>query len=735
MYNMSAEEVLRLSERSALSGNRIVSNVVGKSAGKRGGKIKGFSATAFVTAMILVFVVLFSSGNLIPAAISERLIEETDVQYADAVESKILVFQQALVTGEVPSNTIKRLEENGVTVGRMVNGEFIAGAEGGNLALMMNGEIIEAGNFVSAVHTDANLYNAFNNATYSRAAYYYDDSAKEVFRRIGTNRNNYSAEADFEEVVSGLLGEGNNIDVNNVFLAEKQNENGEKYYEYETMGAETKAEAASNFVTAVSNKNKAASSNLATLNAADTLNVADTIAKEQKSSLLFVAFMENISKMKAGDGNESKINETMNYLYKETESEVVNVKTGEVQTVKGSMMESPSLYAVLSGEKVDTTAVENYSSDRVIKTVENKIGATAGNETLLGTIASVAGKIKGSIGRFLSGSEGASTEALAATTPTIENSLIDNDFRNIGGVAGGEMLVEGAVNVGKALARASGATTGDDAAIKEYARLNNTVLALDAEADRLNRSPLDITSKNTFLGSIFYKMAVVINKKGSLLNQFASISRITANAVKSILPTTYADDEAESYLANFGDCKTLGAIGATGSATCATIATFDTSTLNNIFNDSGFVAFVEANTELKNGVRVIKNNSDLADFIKYNNERITPDGVMDGGILQAVQGGSNISFLSDILAMIKTFLGASEGEKRIASGAAFVNSSSNADWSTYKYAQRYVSLARATEALRKYDGEETAYNNLKFFEGVENPVVAFLHEYHNVASR
>jgi len=289
--------------------------------------------------------------------------------------------------------------------------------------------------------------------------------------------------------------------------------------------------------------------------------------------------------------------------------------------------------------------------------------------------------------------------------------------------------------VGKALARASGATTGDDAAIKEYARLNNAVLALDAEADRLNRSPLDVTSKNTFLGSIFYKMAVVINKKGSLLNQFASISRITANAIKSILPTTYADDEAESYLANFGDCKTLGTIGATGSATCATIATFDTSTLNNTFNDSGFVAFVEANTELKDGVRVIKNNSDLADFIKYNNERITPDGVMDGGILRAVQGGSNISFLSDILAMIKTFLGASEGEKRIASGAAFVNSSSNADWSTYKYAQRYVSLARATEALRKYDGEETAYNNLKFFEGAENPVVAFLHEYHSIASR
>ena len=125
----------------------------------------------------------------------------------------------------------------------------------------------------------------------------------------------------------------------------------------------------------------------------------------------------------------------------------------------------------------------------------------------------------------------------------------------------------------------------------------------------------------------------------------------------------------------------------------------------------------------------------LRDFIKYNDERITPNGVTDGGILNAIQGGSNISFVSDIVSMIKNFLGASEEEKRIASGAAFVNSSDNASWQTYKYAQRYVSLARATEALKKYDGEETAYSNMRFFEGSENPVVAFLNNYHNLASK
>lgn len=732
---MSAKEILRSNEQMALNGSHIVSHVVGKSEGGKKKKKRGFSATAFATALILVFVVLFSSGNLIPAAISERLIEETDVQYADAVESKMLVFQQALVSGEVPSNTVKRLKDNDVMVGRVVNGEFIEGAEGSNLVLKMGEKIITAENFVSVVNSDAKLYSAVNNATYSRAAYYYDEAAQEVFREIGTTRNNYTESGDFNETVGKLLGEGNDIDVNNVYLAEKENEKGEKYYEYETFGSEATATQASEFVATVGSKNLASSSNLATLNAADTLKVADTIAKEQKSSLLFVAFMENISKMKAGDGNTSKINETMNYLYTDMESEVVDVKTGEVITTTGSMMESPSLYAVLSGENVDVATVENYSSDRVLKTVENKLGQAAGDDTLSGTVTSAAEKIKGSIGRFLNGGVVASTETLSTVTPTIENSLVNNNFESIGGISGGEMLVEGAVNVGKALARASGATTGDAAAIKSYAKLNNAVLALDAEVDRMNRSPLDITSKNTFLGAIFYKLAVGVSKNGSILNKLASFSRVTASAMQTLLPATYADDEVNSYLANFGDCTTLGAIGAVGSATCSTVATFDTSTLNNTFNDAGFISFVEANTELENGVRRVKDGSDLANFIKYNDERITPDGVMDGGILKAIVGGSSkITFLSNILEMIKTFLGASESEKRISSGAAFVNSASNSDWNTYKYAQRYVSLARATEALRQYDGDETAYTNLKYFEGTESPVLAFLREYRNIAN-
>ncbi|MBQ3293078.1 hypothetical protein IJG93_02110 [Candidatus Saccharibacteria bacterium] len=710
---MSAEEILRASERSASIGTgseaQIISHVVGKFQGsKKSKKIGSFGVIGMITLMIAILAVMFSFGNLIPAAILERLIEATDVQYADAVESKFLVFQQALESGDIPKNTQERLKANGIIV------------EGNSLNY--KGESISTANFINKVHSDASFYEAFNNATYNRAAYYYDESAEKVFKKIGTSRNNYTATSEFNNVMSELVGEGSSVAVSNVGLFEKEDEKGNKYTVYEAVDetANSSSGNADEFIKKVAKNNQAENVFTATLNATDALNVADTVSKEQKSSIFFMALMENISKMKAGQGNTSKINEAMNFLYKEQESEVVDTKTGEVTKVKGSALEAPSLYAILSGSKIDSDKVTNYASDRVLKTVENKVGVNeVGKEVKEGTIASISTKIKGMIGRFLPFlGETANEETLSYVEPTINSSMIENSFDTIGGIYSGELLVEGAVNVGKELAKASGATPGDKKATETYARLNSDILALDAEVDRNNRSPFDITSKNTFLGSIVYKLAT---------------SNVMTVLSKSLVGAVHADDKSEDYLSNYGNCETLGSVGAVGSVGCAEIAVFDTSTLNNTFNDAKFNAFVEENTTLgEDGKRTINKDSVLADFIKYNNERITPVGVVDGGILESIKtGSSSVPFVSNIIGMVENFLGASEENKAIANGKSFVNSSSNTNWEKYKYAQRYVSLARAADALRQYDGDETAYNDLKYFEGTENPVVAFLNDYYN----
>lgn len=736
LYNiliMSAEELLRANERSAITdSNNLDNQIISHVAGGRNGSIlggikkhKSIGAITLITLMLLVLMLLFSFGNLVPAAILDRLIEATDVQYADATESKFLVFQQALASGDVPENTVKRLETNGIKV----NGN----------TLEYENETITAENFINKIHSDAKFYNAFNNSTYGRAAYYYDESAERVFNKIGTSRNNYTATSDFDNVMDKLMGKGSNVNVANVGLFEEEDEEtGEKRIRYEVVGNASSKSGAEGFVNSVAESTLAGDGLTATLYATDALNTADTVSKEQKSSIFFMALMENISKMKAGEGNSAKINEAMNFLYDEHESSVVDVNTGEIVTSKGSALDSPSLYAILAGTQINGSEVENYASDRVLKTIENKVGVGAvGNEVKDGNIASTDTKIRGMIGRLLEvlGVQ-ADPETLSSITPTIENSMVDNSFEDTKGIYAGELLVEGAVNVGKELAKASGAAAGDANAIKEYARLNDTILALDAEADRINRSPFDITSKNTFLGSIIYKLGVSVasSKFGGVLNTMSStIGNVVGAAIDVFSPASHAEDEGTLYLTNFGNCETIQLIGGEGSVGCSEDATFDTSTLNNPYGDPGFIAFVEANTTInESGQRVVKNDSLLKDYIIYNNERITPIGVMDGGILESLLSGSiKIPFISNIISMIKAWLGASDEEKAIASGKAFVDSSLNGDWNTYKYAQRYTSLARAADSLRQYDGGETAYNNLKYFEGAENPVIAFIKDYYN----
>ncbi len=738
---MNAGQILKASEVSALRGGEFLTNVTGrKTKIKTSKKWGSFGAAGFITVMIIFFLVIFGSGNIIPSALSERLIEETDVQYADAVESKKIVFQQALKNGKIPADTARILKNNGILVGCIDNDRFIETNQcSGELVLKIDDKMIAADDFIIEINSNTKLYDAFNKATYSRAAYWYDDAAKSVMQKIGTTRNNYNTNSDFDETMEKVIGSGSNMNVNNVALVKKtrineQTGKEEIYYVYEETGVAASSKTnADTFIVEVGQKNLANSVNGATLNSADALKVADTMSKEQRSSLFFLAFMENISKMKAGEGNASKINEAMNYLYESAETEIVDIETGEIIKTTGTALESPSLYAILSGEKIDVTKVRNYSSDRVLKTVENQLGVS-GSEVISGTVASSSNKVRGAIGRFVnSGTESASQEILSLVRPTISQSLMENSYSTIKGINAGEFMVEGAINVGKELAKASGATAGDAAAVTSYARLNNAVLAMDAKVDRMNRSPFDITSKNTFLGSIVYRIATLsASNSGVWFAGLKTIGGVISQSLVLLLPRSYADN-TEGYLSNFGDCETFAtAYNAVGSAQCAEIAVFDTSTLNSPFSDEGFINFVNQNTTLgSSGSRTINPNSVLANFILYNTEKTTPLGVIDGGILQSLNNGSSrVTFVSNILGMIKTWLSSSENNKTIASGAAFVNSTQNTDWQTYKYAQRYVSLARATAVLKQYTTDSVAYNNIEFFEGNENPVMAFLQDYY-----
>ena len=704
-------------------------------------KLASVGAVGFLTILIAVAALLFSSGNLIPTAFSQRLLEETDVQYADLVESKKLVIQQALRDGDIPGDTAEILKKRGFIVGYVgEDGQFVeANKAEQELAIQHGEEIITADDFITKMSTDTALYAAIQEATYDRAAAYYDESAMEVMDKIGTKRNNFSKSESFEETMKRVMGDGSSVNVSNVQLTTetKTDENGNKTTTQSVSEIGNSASSrgdASKFIEDVRLQNPANSAEESAMNAADALKVADQLSQEQRSSLFYALMQENISKMKAGDGNDSQINDTMNFLTRKVETEVVDTQTGQVVKVSGSALEAPSLYAILAGEKVDKSKVGNYSAERVLKTIQNRAAANNGYSPVDGTVASADEKVKGSIGRLLNGgTEMIDTETMQTVEPTINGSLIENGADSLQGIVAGEYLASGAVNLGRMLARQSGATPGDDAAVVAYARLNEAVLAMEAKVDRANRSPLDITSKNTFLGSIVHKFALAqlknpeLRNLGSMIRNFGSVM---GSSVQGLLPKSLAA-ATDKYMTDFGQCETAGNVGAAATASCWEVATFDPSTLVDTFNDPGFQKFVENNTELdSSGTRRVLPDSKLADFISYLVARETPIGVMDGGILESMMnGGGDIPFLSDILGMIANFLGANEEQLRTASGEVFVNKAGNADWEEMKYAQRYVALARATEMLREHSSDQSAYQNMKYFEGNENPVIAFLRTY------
>lgn len=750
---MKATEFLVYSEASAgkliapgsasSDGVGFVSRVTGKKRREvEKPKRHNFGVLGLIVAIIGMLVLFLNPANfaLIPAAIMERLFETFDTQRADTVESMMIIFQRALKIGEIPKKTAEILKEKNFLVGFIKDGNFVESnkSEGGELVIKDNNKIISQSSFINEVHQPL-LYSAFNEAVLgginSSVAYYFDDAANDVIKKY-SSRNNFSGEEDFDETMNRIIGNGSDISINGVSIETSEDEDGKKNEpQYiESNAAANSKSGMRDLISGVVGRITGGDKNSANLNCASVLNVADTVSRDDKAIRYYLGLMENISKMKVGEGNESKVAEVMDHLVKEHVYETNDVLSLEPVTFTGSALESPSLYAVLSGKRVDYSEVKDFASDGVLKVVENKLGGVSGYDSIISNVASVSDKAKGVIGRLNSGSETCDADIISSIEPIMSGSLIEGSFKDINGVYAGELLVRGAASLGAEVARQSGGTTGDEAAVAKYNNLSNEILALDAKVDRMNRSPFDITSKNTFLGSIVYNMAFVWGgPKTSIFTMGTSFISTVNKSFASIFPSTLADGNF-GYLSNFGDCETPSTIGAVGSVICTESSTFDTSTLDDPFNNPNFVAIVEQNTTLNSsGNRTVKEGSMLENYLK-NTKRTTPAGVVDGGILESLDNKtSSIPFVSSIVSLVKKLTGSSQENKKIASGTVFVNSESNPDWETYKYLQRYISIARAQALAKWVAGDEAAYNNIPFLEGTENSVMAFFSNQNQLA--
>jgi len=91
-----------------------------------------------------------------------------------------------------------------------------------------------------------------------------------------------------------------------------------------------------------------------------------------------------------------------------------------------------------------------------------------------------------------------------------------------------------------------------------YQNLTNETLAMYAEEDRATLSPFDVSSKNTFLGSILFKATPLIAKMASPSGMLTSVASLVSGSLSSIMPVTYAADTEDYTSCEDTDYKDIG---------------------------------------------------------------------------------------------------------------------------------------------------------------------------------
>lgn len=131
----------------------------------------------------------------------------------------------------------------------------------------------------------------------------------------------------------------------------------------------------------------------------------------------------------------------------------------------------------------------------------------------------------------------------------------------------GEALVSAGERIFNEKAKSAGQVIGDESALLASYRANQEILAEEAEYDRATKSPLDITSKNTFLGSIAHSLIPFATSQESisLTSTAQNLGSLISNSVSSLLPTSQAISEAQVVR---GDCVLSNNIGAVSNEHC-----------------------------------------------------------------------------------------------------------------------------------------------------------------------
>lgn len=474
--------------------------------------------------------------------------------------------------------------------------------------------------------------------------------------------------------------------------------------------------------------------------------IAITVAANEiyQSINYFMGNMESVSKMMAGYGDESGINTYLNQMSMGAVSAVTDYTALQVdvrttsnptgdnppqQVESGAPLESPALQNMMSNAPVDPKSMENYSLERAIKKLGGAAtfgvtatGICAGVDVLTSviSISSIfAGGIPAFLGNFFVKTfttfavQAAATTFLGFLIPTVARALFTNVYDTAQGILAGNLQAQGAASSAGKEAQQSGLTGGDANAIEAFNRSTNTVLALEAEQDRLNHSPFDITNRNTFFGSIAYSLLPTITS--TKITGLASFLRSTSKSLSTLVNQgVRAEGEGSSYQTIYGECPLLEETGTKGDMFCNPIMTSDMSTIELNPDDEKYSEVISESMKScdEEGNCEIHDDSDLAHYITFCANRDSPFGVVDQNILGAFITNNtllnSLPLFGELMNIINAGETLDEDHLKWATGQICMNTTDNSEFwnSKGKYYQRYMEDQRILTQMGAYEDSE-----------------------------
>ena len=483
-------------------------------------------------------------------------------------------------------------------------------------------------------------------------------------------------------------------------------------------------------------------------------------------------FLESVDKVKAGDGDNSPIHEYSNNLTTVAPTVTSDESGNEEVVAEKTAMESAGMSWLFSDTPINSndTSVSNVNFESIMSNMSlltSNISITAktfeacgyakvagGAVNLISAIVStgmsfipVAGQAITFTQRVIKIASSLVIDftvqtffrvAIPIITQKVVNSIIKDAATEWFGEDLGNAIISGASKYLGGNGTSGGQGPGSESKVIAYLTEQQSVIAQEAEYQRSIRSPFDITSPYTFLGSLAYSILPLSYSSSGVLAAITKVSSLTTSSITSLLPTADAIGVNDS-ITSTGDCPLLEGVGAVGDAYCNPYIITDTATVNS--NPDSIETKVHQMTDSKgvsnfNADGTINEKSDLAKYITYCGQRTSQYGLKDSSIVDSLSGeieteessGGIGSWLSQLIGLVPVLGDTQNLLQSIydadllqwTTGEACVVSDENEFWEDNQYYQRYAENQRLLENMNPdYKSTVTAYLE-EYYE--ENPV-------------